>query len=50
MDKLIERVAKLLFEAGGGKGWENRQDWVKDHYKKLARIAINEIKRSDSQK
>lgn len=46
MDELIERIAQLIFEAGGGKSFMSKQDWIKDHYRKLARIAINEVKKS----
>lgn len=46
MDQLIEKIAQLLFEAGGGKSFSTKQEWIKEHYRKMARIAINEVKKS----
>lgn len=47
MDQLIEKIAQLLFEAGGGKSFVTKQEWIKEHYRKMARIAINEVKKSE---
>lgn len=44
--ELVEKIAKALFHAGGGGQWEVRPSWLKDHYRKLAEIAIMKVMES----
>ena len=42
---LIDRIARALFACGGGKNFDSKPDWIKDHYKKMAKIAIDEVRK-----
>lgn len=46
MSEMVERVARALWEVGGSQPWGMAIEAAREHMRKLARVAIDETRRT----